>query len=329
MLSPLRNWSNGLFIAFLALIAAACSNGDDAVVHVRKPCTPVYVALYDGQGNDLLADTAAISVYSNNLDEPQPVVIVELDGRHYLRIVPVMNGRYQQQVRLDGSGQREAYIQTTIRVGERQLPLFTYLHHLPNGRVDSLRESSIASRGYQLHARRITVPEKAWVADIMLTPDGSFLCQPSLVPERLTVNIDFYSPQGTDIIDSLSQLPPSAFTPQPSTLTIVPHNAMPAQEQNVGWTVSDTRLSLSASMGDWTYHKLRGTKLQQSSYTFQLSNSQLFGDEEMHTVELTFDRSSLGNRITGCALDGKAFDVAVVAFRESMSYGVNLQFYQK
>ena len=35
------------------------------------------------------------------------------------------------------------------------------------------------------------------------------------------------------------------------------------------------------------------------------------------------------NKITGCAFDGHAYDLETVGFRESLFYGVNLEFYQK
>ena len=332
MLKLKRIYRSMLALVVMAVVAASCSNGDDAVVRVQKMCTPVYLALYDGQGNDLLADSAAISVISDNMAEPLPVVIKEYEGRRYLYVVPVMNGKYWKQLRADGSGQTEPFIKTTIHVGQYVIPLHTYLHQAANGRVDSLKESTMASRGYQLYANRITTPEKAWVAEMMVTQDGSFLCTRSLQPEYLAVNIDFYSPTGTIIIDSLSREQENSYDPSwlqsVYEMRIKPHNSMPALESTNGWATADSRLSVCASMGDWRYHKVRGM-WHESSYTFELKSAVLFGDEETHTVELTFDRTAFDNKITGCAFDGRAFDIDMVTFKESLFYGVNLEFYQQ
>lgn len=314
-----------------AVVGASCSNGDDAVVRVQKLCTPLYLAIYDGQGNDLLLDTTLISITSQNTGQLLPVTIKEYEGRRYLYVVPVMNGRYWQQLRADGSGQTEPFIKTIIRVGNYVIPLYTYLHQQPDGRVDSLKESTMPSRGYQLYGRRIVTPEKARVADIMVTQDGAFLCTQSLQPEFLAVNIDFYSPQGTNVIDSLQRQLLGSYDPSwlrsLYQLDIKPHNSMPALEKTNGWSTANGRLSVCASMGDWCYHKVRGL-WGESGYTFELKSEVLFGDDQTHRIELTFDRTMFDNKITGCALDGRAYDMEAVGFRDALFYGVNLEFYQ-
>ena len=332
MLKLKHIWKSMVVLMALAVVATSCSNGDDAVVHVQKMCTPLYLAIYDGQGNDLLVDTAVISITSDNTGEMLPVTIKEYEGRRYLYVVPIMNGKYWQQLRADGSGQTEPFIKTTIRIGDYMIPLHTYLHQLANGRVDSLKESTMPSRGYQLYGRRIVTPEKACVADMMVTRDGAFLCTQSLQPEFLAVNINFYSPMGTNVIDSLQRQQTNSYDQSwlksLYQMNIRPYNSMPALEKTNGWSTADGHLSVCASMGDWCYHKVRGT-WRESSYTFELKSEVLFGDDQMHTVELTFDRNMFDNKITGCAFDGHAYDLETVGFRESLFYGVNLEFYQK